>query len=127
MKKNEMELLLQSHMAKQFISNEKLRGNDGVIYTRVSTLEQMMENGSLETQLKLDEEFAVKNKIKIVSYFGGKHESAKTDGRKEFQRMLDYVKKNLNVRYIIIANYDRFSRTGATAAKLSEDLEKSMV
>lgn len=119
-----MELLLQSHMAKQFISNEKLRGNDGVIYTRVSTLEQMMENGSLETQLKLDEEFANKNKIKIVSYFGGKHESAKTDGRKEFQRMLDYVKKNLNVRYIIIANYDRFSRTGATAAKLSEDLRK---
>ena len=124
MNKNDLELLLEKHIAKQFVSKEKLRGNDGVIYTRVSTLEQMMENGSLETQLKLDLEYSGKNKIKIVDRFGGKHESAKTDGRKEFQRMLEYVKKNLNVKYIIISNYDRFSRTGATAAKLSEDLRK---
>ena len=124
MKKNELESMLEKHMAKQFVSKEKLRGNDGVIYTRVSTLEQMMENGSLETQLKIDMEYSVKNNINIVAQFGGKHESAKTDGRKEFQRMLVFVKKNLNVKYIIISNYDRFSRTGASAAKLSEDLRK---
>ena len=98
MKRNELELMLENHLSQQFINKDKIRGNDGVIYTRVSTYEQMMENGSLETQLKLDEEFATKNRIKIVSYFGGKHESAKTDGRKEFQRMLDFVKKNLNVK-----------------------------
>jgi len=124
MKKNELELLFEHHLAKKFTSDNKKRGNDGVIYTRVSTLEQMKENGSLETQLKIDEEFAKKNNIKIVGYFGGKYESAKTDGRKEFMRMIDFVKLNLNVKYIVIANYDRFSRTGAGAAKISEDLQK---
>jgi site-specific DNA recombinase len=124
MKNYNLENLLEDHLKKKLGINEKKRGTDGVIYTRVSTMEQMMENGSLETQKKLDEEYALKNNIRIVEYFGGKHESAKTDGRKEFQRMLEYVKKHLNVKFIIISNYDRFSRTGATAAKLSEDLRK---
>ena len=122
MKINLLEQLLEDHLQKQNDSIDKKRGNDAVIYTRVSTAEQMMENGSLETQKKLNEEYAFRNKIKIVAYFGGKHESAKSDGRKEFLRMLNFVKKNTNVRYIIITNYDRFSRTGASAAKLSEDL-----
>ena len=122
MKINLLEQLLEDHLQKQNESIDKKRGNDAVIYTRVSTAEQMMENGSLETQKKLNEEYAFRNKIKIVAYFGGKHESAKSDGRKEFLRMLNFVKKNTNVRYIIITNYDRFSRTGASAAKLSEDL-----
>jgi len=36
--------------------------------------------------------------------------------------MLSYVKKNRHISMIIVDNYDRFSRAGAAAAKLSEDL-----
>ena len=97
MKNYNLENLLEDHLKKKLGINEKKRGTDGVIYTRVSTMEQMMENGSLETQKKLDEEYAFKNNIRIVEYFGGKHESAKTDGRKEFQRIsIEYVNQKLN-------------------------------
>ena len=36
--------------------------------------------------------------------------------------MLSYLKKNITIPMIIVDNYDRFSRAGAAAAKLSEDL-----
>ena len=65
-----------------------------VIYTRVSTKEQADKNLSLETQRKTIEEYAKRQNLEIVSYFGGTYESAKTDGRKEFQRMLDFIKKS---------------------------------
>jgi DNA invertase Pin-like site-specific DNA recombinase len=38
--------------------------------------------------------------------------------------MLAFVRKDKHVKYIIVFNYDRFSRSGAAAAKLSEDLRK---
>jgi site-specific DNA recombinase len=65
--------------------------------------------------------------IPVKEYFGGSYESAKTDGRKEFMRMLDYVNKNKNISYIIVFNYDRFSRSGAAASQLSEELSKQGV
>src|SRR5688572_6693343 len=83
----------------------------GVIYTRVSSQEQE-SNSSLPTQKKLCEEYAKRNGIVIKEYFGGKYESAKTDGRKEFKRMLSFVKKDKDISSIIVYNYDRFSRTG---------------
>ena len=38
--------------------------------------------------------------------------------------MLEFARKDKLVKYIIVFNYDRFSRSGAAAAKLSEDLRK---
>lgn len=61
----------------------------------------------------------------IIAYFGGTYESAKTDGRKEFQRMLDFIKKNKGrVKYIFVFTLDRFSRTGGAAIKLKDDLRE---
>src|SRR5436190_11754419 len=65
-----------------------------VIYTRVSSKEQADKNLSLDFQRKTIEEYARRNDVAIVSYFGGTYESATTDGRKEFLRMLDFIKKN---------------------------------
>jgi DNA invertase Pin-like site-specific DNA recombinase len=65
-----------------------------VVYTRVSSKEQAENNLSLEFQKKSIEDYARRNDIKIAEYFGGTYESAKTDGRKEFKRMLDYVRVN---------------------------------
>src|SRR5512138_1703503 len=64
-----------------------------VIYTRVSSKEQFDKNLSLDWQKKAIEEFANRNTFEILECFGGTFESAKTDGRKEFQRMLDFIKK----------------------------------
>jgi site-specific DNA recombinase len=96
-----------------------------VIYTRVSTKEQADNNMSLETQRKTIEEYAQKRGLKIISVFGGTYESAKTDGRKEFQRMLKFIKGcKGQVSQILVYALDRFSRTGGSAIKLVSDLRE---
>ncbi len=98
--------------------------NRAVIYTRVSTKEQAMNNASLETQKAYCEDYANKNQLQVVEYFGGTYESAKKDDRLEFQKMLRYVKnKNNEISFILVYAYDRFSRTGASSIGLSDDLK----
>ena len=95
-----------------------------VIYTRVSSKEQFDTNLSLDLQRKTIVEYATRQNYEIIEYFGGVYESAKTDGRKEFQRMLDYVRKNKKVTHIFVYLLDRFSRTGGGAIKLAKDLRE---
>ena len=106
-------------------SAEAVKSTNCVIYTRVSTKEQADNNMSLETQRKLCEQFALKNGYRITGNFGGTYESAKTDERKEFNRMLAFVKKSKEkIAYIIVYSVDRFSRSGANAIYITEQLKK---
>ncbi|MBC7418266.1 MAG: recombinase family protein, partial [Pedobacter sp.] len=94
-----------------------------VVYTRVSSKEQADKNLSLDFQMRTIVEYAKKSGVEVLSYFGGTYESAKTDGRKQFQRMLEYIKKNKGrVSHILVYTLDRFSRTGGGAIKLAQDL-----
>ena len=102
--------------------NQLSQSNNAIIYTRVSTKEQADTNTSLETQKKYCENYAKSNGYNVVGYFGGTYESAKSDERKEFRRMLKYVKQSGSVGYIIVYSYDRFSRTGSSAAQISQEL-----
>jgi site-specific DNA recombinase len=96
-----------------------------VIYTRVSSKEQMDTNHSLDWQKKHCEEYAKKNGIAIKGYFGGTFESAKSDGRKEFNIMLRYVKSSKDkIALILVYSLDRFSRTGDSAISIASDLKK---
>ncbi len=98
---------------------------EAVKYTRVSSKEQQDTNLSLDFQNKTIDEFAARNGYTIQASFGGKFESAKTDGRKEFQRMLDYISKRKGqIGYILIYTTSRFSRTGGGAIKLAADLRR---
>ena len=98
---------------------------NAVIYTRVSSKEQADKNLSLETQRRAIEEYAKRNNQTVVSYFGGTYESAKTDGRKEFVRMLDFIKKSKGkISHLLVYSLDRFSRTGGGAIKLATDLRE---
>ena len=96
-----------------------------VIYTRVSSKEQADTNQSLDWQKKFCDEYAVKHKLNVSGYFGGTYESAKSDERKEFNRMLKFV-RNLKqpIRYILVYSLDRFSRTGDSAIYISSELKK---
>ena len=118
---------LETLSTRKYKSHAKVRGVDAVVYTRVSSQEQAENNGSLEVQLKYCNNYAKTNSIQIKEYFGGSYESAKSDGRKEFLRMIEYVKKHKNISYIIVFNYDRFSRTGAAASHISEELSRQGV
>jgi site-specific DNA recombinase len=99
-------------------------GKGCVIYTRVSSKEQAEGNTSLDTQKKSCEEYCEKKGYSVREYFGGTFESAKSDERKEFLRLIKYVHQNKSIEYIIVYSLDRFSRTGANAAYLSDELVK---
>ena len=107
-------------------ANKTVFNEDGkaVIYTRVSTKEQAENNQSLFTQKKYCEDYAKKNGIDVLAYFGGSYESAKSDERKEFKKMLEFVNRRKNISYIIVYSYDRFSRTGTNGAYISAELKK---
>ena len=102
----------------------KTNERKALIYTRVSSKEQFDTNLSLQTQRKTIEEYASRQNFETLEYFGGVYESAKTDGRKEFQRMLDYARKNKKVTHILVYLLDRFSRTGGGAIKPAKDLRE---
>ena len=103
---------------------EKTKTGNCVIYTRVSTKEQADNNMSLTTQRRYCEQFAQKNNYTIMGYFGGTYESAQTDERKEFNNMLSFVKKSREkISYIIVYSVDRFSRSGANAIYIAQQLK----
>lgn len=98
---------------------------NAVIYTRVSSKEQADTNQSLETQKKYCLEYALKNNLNILGFFGGTYESAKTDERNEFNRMIRFVKNQKEgVSKILVYSLDRFSRTGDNAIFISSELKK---
>ena len=102
--------------------------NNCVIYTRVSTKEQADNNMSLSTQKKSCELYALKHSYNILGSFGGTYESAKTDERKEFNKMLSFVKRSKEkISYIIVYSVDRFSRSGANAIYITEQLRQQGV
>lgn len=108
---------------KRFSPTKKNIGSNknAIIYTRVSTKDQT-DNTSLESQLKYCLNYAKSNGLNVTKQFGGTHESAKTDDRKEFNRMLKYVKQSGAVGYIIVYSFDRFSRTGYSASDIADKL-----
>jgi len=97
-----------------------VNNNNAVIYTRVSDYKQN-DNTSLESQKKYCTEYTLQKNLNVLGYFGGTHESAKTDDRREFQKMLGFVAKN-KVTYIVVYSTDRFSRAGASAIAIVESL-----
>lgn len=99
-----------------------------VIYTRVSSKEQMDTNQSLEWQKKYCVDYAVKNKLDVKGFFRGTYESAKSDERKEFGRMLKFVKASKErISFILVYSLDRFSRTGDSAIYIAGELKKTGV
>ena len=98
---------------------------NAVIYTRVSTKEQADTNQSLETQRKYCLDYANKQALNVLGFFGGTYESAKTDERNEFNRMMRFVKNQKEqVSTILVYSLDRFSRTGDNAIFISSELKK---
>jgi site-specific DNA recombinase len=102
----------------------KEKSNNAVIYTRVSSQGQV-DNYSLQAQYNNCKAFAEGNDLIVSKLFGATHESAKTDNRNEFDKMLSFVKDPKNeISYIIVADIDRFSRTGDSAISIQEELSK---
>lgn len=102
-----------NHLFKTFGKGKKItrtETNECVVYTRVSSAKQM-DGLSLEVQMKGANEYAERHKLIVREYFGGTYESAAKDERKEFQRMLAYLKKTkYKISKILVYSLERFSR-----------------
>jgi len=79
-----------------------------VIYARVSSREQEKEGYSIPAQLKLLNDYAEKRSLKIAKEFTD-NETAKKEGRTNFTEMLAYLKKNKDIRIILVEKTDRLS------------------
>ena len=124
MKSVKFEELLKEKFGKKSSIVSYRSGNYCYTYNRVSSKEQMVNGNSLKWQDERIEDFAKKQDFFIKKRFGGTFESAKTDERKEFQKMLDDIKKDKSISTILVYSYDRFSRSGANGIFLLENLKK---
>ena len=93
------------------VEYSKLEHKVAAVWTRVSTGKQADNNGSLESQKRICDEYAACKGIRIKEYFGDTNESAQTEG-KLYRDMIAKVAKDKEINVILVASYDRFSRTG---------------
>lgn len=80
-----------------------------VIYARVSSREQKEHGYSTEAQIALLKEYAKRNNFEIVEIYEDV-ETAKKAGRKNFNIMLKFLKKNKTVKTILVEKTDRLYR-----------------
>lgn len=80
-----------------------------VAYVRVSSKEQKEEGYSIPAQKRLLWEFAKKNSLQIVQEFED-NETAKKAGRTNFGLMVEFLKKNKEVKTILVEKTDRLYR-----------------
>ncbi|EDP97013.1 serine type site-specific recombinase [Kordia algicida OT-1] len=77
----------------------------------------------MENQREYCTLYAERAKFQISAYFGGTNESAKNDDRKEYQKMLTFVRQK-KISNIIVYSIDRFSRAGSSAITTVEKLKE---
>ena len=92
-----------------------------VLYARVSSREQQEEGFSIEAQVKLLRNVAADKGFTIAREFIDV-ESAKTTGRKLFEDMVTYLKRNRSCRTLLVEKTDRLYRNFRDAVTL-EDLD----
>ncbi|HSQ05014.1 MAG TPA: recombinase family protein, partial [Burkholderiales bacterium] len=80
-----------------------------VMYTRVSSKEQLKEGFSIPAQRALLSRYAKEHGIAVVQEFSD-DETAKTTGRTDFTRMVNYLKKHEKARVILVEKTDRLHR-----------------
>lgn len=88
-----------------------------IAYLRVSSKEQEREGNSILAQKRIIEDYALKNHFDVIKIFQ-EAETAKKAGRKEFSRMVEYVKQN-EIKVILVEKTDRLYRNFTDYVKLN--------
>jgi len=96
----------------------------GVIYARFSSADQREE--SVEGQLRECKEYADRHNITIVATYVDRAQSARTDDRSQFQKMIsDSAKKQFDV--VLVWKLDRFARNRLDSASYRAILKRNGV
>jgi site-specific DNA recombinase len=100
---------------------------DACIYTRVSSREQQQEGFSLGAQAKLLREYADRNGFEMIKTFEDV-ETAKTSGRKQFDEMTKWLRRNRSCRTLLVEKTDRLYKNLKDAVTLEDlDVETHLV
>ncbi len=104
-----------------------MTGHTAVLYARVSSREQREEGYSIEAQVRLLRETALNKGFEILREFI-EIESAKTAGRKVFDEMVTFLKRNRSCRILLVEKTDRLYRNQRDALTISDlDIEVHFV
>lgn len=107
------------------IPNEKRRA---VIYTRVSSKEQVEEGNSLATQEDLCRQYALEHGLEVVDVYEERGESAKTQDRPKLKSMLEFcVTKANRISIVLVYRLDRLSRNVGDYTQIKIMLQKYKV
>ena len=97
-------------------------------YTRVSTKDQFVNNGSIETQVNRIKSFAKENNLIITKEFDAEYESSKRiNTQSTLRELMDSLKKTQAAKrpkMILIWSPSRFGRAGAEHIQLFVNLRK---
>lgn len=85
------------------------QGLKAVLYVRVSSQDQAKEGYSLDAQERDGRAYASRHGFEIVRCWSG-FESAKEEGRKNFNEMLAFVEKKPSINVVLIPKVDRMTR-----------------
>ena len=95
-----------------------------IAYTRCRNDNQFIYDNQIMVQLKKIEAYCEANEIRIVKEVK-ENASAKNFERKEFQKMLEYLKLNEgNIDTLVITKWDRFSRNLGGTYKMIKVLKE---
>ena len=96
-----------------------------VVYARYSSEKQTEQ--SIEGQLRVCQEFAAKNDIKIVDTYIDRATTGTNDNRAAFQKMLSDSEKNPIWDIVLVYALDRFGRNTIDIAVNKQRLQKNNV
>ena len=96
-----------------------------VIYVRVSTAEQASSNQSLPVQESKARALCQQRGLNVLKLFADKGESARTDDRPEFKKLMAYCREHRReISHVIVADLSRLARNvldqGQTIVELTE-------
>jgi site-specific DNA recombinase len=105
-----------------------IRGNNAVIYLRVSTPGQAQDALNLENQEKLCRAYCQQRGLNVVRVFIDAGESARSCDRPEFQKMLAFCKNSRNaVQFVVVQDLSRFARNNMDQLEAIYSLSRSGV
>jgi len=82
-----------------------------VIYVRVSTAEQASSNQSLPVQESRAKDLCQQRGLAVLKLFADKGESARTDDRPEFKKMMAYCRQHKQeISHVIVSDLSRLAR-----------------
>lgn len=98
-----------------------------VIYVRVSTREQAEEGYSLAAQQAACSRYVADKGWDLAETYTDRGESARTADRPQFQLMLNRIREDGSVKYLVVHKLDRLARNVKDYATVREMLEKAGV